>query len=284
MPETIHNIAAMQRIAAGHRREGRRIAVVPTMGFLHEGHLTLIREARSRADVVITTVFVNPAQFGAGEDFNRYPRDLTRDVQLAGPAGTDYVFAPGAEAVYPEGYCTYVNVTRIDEVLEGKSRPGHFRGVATIVLKLMNITPPHCAVFGQKDAQQVVVVRRMMRDLNLDIELVVVPTVREPDGLAMSSRNTYLTALERSEAPVLYKALRLAEKTINGGERNSAPVIRAMRELIAGHSSGVVDYISVADGNTLEEVDVLDGPREVLISLAVKFGSTRLIDNVIVRT
>ncbi len=197
----------MQHDADALRRAGRRIAVVPTMGALHEGHLTLIREARSRADVVVVTLFVNPAQFGAGEDFDRYPRDRDRDAARAGDAGADILFAPDAAAVYGPGYQTYLSVEQVSLPLEGAARPGHFRGVATIVAKLFIATAPHVAVFGQKDAQQVAVVRRLIRDLGFDIELVVVPTVRESDGLALSSRNASLTPDQRRQAPVLFAAL-----------------------------------------------------------------------------
>ena len=278
--KTIDTVSDMQHTAERLRLEGRRVAVVPTMGFLHEGHLHLIRTARSHADETVTTIFVNPAQFGPGEDLERYPRDLPRDAALAAGAGTDYLFTPSAQEMYPERYQTYVTVEHLSGMLEGKSRPGHFRGVATIVAKLFNIVRPHIAVFGQKDAQQVAVVRQMIRDLDFGIELVVVPTVREHDGLAMSSRNTYLTAEQRRQAPVLFRSLRHAEELVNKGERSSERIIGAMRDLIQGQSSGIIDYISVADAETLEELTQCEGGRPAVISLAVRFGSTRLIDNV----
>jgi pantoate--beta-alanine ligase len=256
MPIVIDDIAAMCRAAHDHRRGGRRIAVVPTMGALHEGHLRLIRTARSLADVVVTTIFVNPAQFGQGEDFDRYPRDGARDAGLAGGAGTDIVFTPLQSAMYPPGYRTWVDVTGLDALLEGRSRPGHFRGVATVVLKLFAATAPDIAVFGQKDAQQVVILRRMVRDLDLGIEMIVVPTVREPDGLALSSRNAYLSPDERRE------------------------VVAGMRAMIAAGSGGVIDYISIADAETLEELPSVHSGRSILVSLAVRFGTTRLIDNI----
>lgn len=271
----------MRQAAGAHRRAGRRIAVVPTMGALHEGHLTLIRTARTLADVVITTVFVNPSQFGQGEDFGRYPRDLARDVELARSAGTDVVFAPAADAMYPRPFRTWVDVTSLDDVLEGRSRPGHFRGVATVVLKLFHATMPDVAVFGQKDAQQVVVLRTMVRDLDLGVEMHIVPTVREADGLAMSSRNAYLSADERREAPVLYRSLRAAERMVGEGERSARRVQEAIRALITGGSRGVIDYVSVADADTLAELDTILPGGRVLVSLAVKFGTTRLIDNVL---
>ena len=268
----------MQRTAETLRVQGKRIGLVPTMGFLHQGHLTLIGVAKEHSDVVITSVFVNPTQFGPSEDFTRYPRNLERDTQLAYEAGTDYIFAPPTESMYPSGYHTFVEVERITEVLEGKSRPGHFRGVATVVAKLFNIIHPHVAVFGQKDAQQVVVVRQMLRDLNFDTELIVSPTVRETDGLAMSSRNAYLSKEERSQATVLYKSLKVAADLIRAGERSSSTVIEQMKALITKNSTGIVDYISIADAGTLEELPSCKG--SVLVSLAVRFGGTRLIDNI----
>lgn len=283
MAEIIRAIDEMHRIVCDLRQAGRRIGVVPTMGFLHDGHLALIREAVGRSDVVITTVFVNPTQFGPGEDFERYPRDLQRDTTLAASAGTTYLFAPDHRMVYPEGYRTAVDVPGLDSLLEGRSRPGHFRGVATIVLKLLHITLPHCIVFGQKDAQQVVIIRRMLRDLDMDVEMVVVPTVRERDGLAMSSRNVYLTEAERREAPVLYRSLQHAAERITGGIRSGPAVAAEMVRLITAESTGMIDYVSVADAETLEELSEIPPGRDALVSLAVRFGSTRLIDNVLVR-
>ncbi len=270
----------MQRIAEEARRSGKRIGVVPTMGYLHEGHLSLIRAARQRTDTVVTTVFVNPVQFGPTEDFERYPRDLSRDASLAAEEGTDYVFAPDVKTIYPERYSTYVLVERLSGVLEGRSRPGHFRGVATVVAKLFNITRPHVAVFGQKDAQQVIIIRRMVQDLNFDVELLVMPTIRESDGLALSSRNSYLSPEQRGEAAVLYKSLQLGQRLVANGERSSARILAAMADLITKETTGIVDYISVADAGTLEEVAECGPGKALLISLAVRFGSTRLIDNI----
>ena len=282
MATLIRDVSHMQRVADEARAIGRRIAVVPTMGYLHEGHLSLIRIAKRHADVVITTIFVNPTQFGPAEDFDRYPRDLSHDTTLATSAGTDYLFTPDTKAMYASDHHTFVTVERLDSVLEGKARPGHFRGVATVVAKLFNIAKPHVAVFGQKDAQQVIVVRQMMKDLNFDIELVVAPTVREPDGLAMSSRNTYLTPEQRAEAPVLYQSLKKADRLIREKVSDSAQVIDAMREEITSRSSGIIDYISVADGITLKELQTCKDRRPILVSLAVRFGATRLIDNIVV--
>lgn len=277
--ECISDPAAMQQRAEAVRRQGRRIAVVPTMGALHEGHCSLIRLARTRSDLVITTIFVNPIQFGEGEDFDRYPRDLGRDTVLAQKAGTDIVFVPSREGMYPGGFVTAVDVEKITGVLEGAIRPGHFRGVTTVVAKLFNITRPDLAVFGQKDAQQVAVIRRMVQDLNFGVEIVVAPIVREADGLAMSSRNAYLTPVQRAEAPVLYRSLRSAAALVLAGERDPEAIRRSMIHQISRASSGSVQYVSLADEGNLEEFRVLPGGARVLISLAVKFGSTRLIDN-----
>ncbi len=278
----IRNLREMRQTAERLRQSGKRIAVVPTMGYLHEGHLSLIRIAKMKADVVITTLFVNPTQFGPGEDYERYPRDFEHDLALASAAGTTHLFAPEVSQMYPTGYSTYVDVGGITDVLEGKSRPGHFRGVATVVAKLFNLTKPHIAVFGQKDAQQVAVIRRMIKDLNFDIELVVGPIVREADGLAMSSRNTYLSPQQRSEAVVLFRSLKHAEARVKEGEEDCKKIIAEMATLIRENSSGVIDYISIADNTSLQEVHRLHRGQSVLISLAVRFGTTRLIDNIII--
>lgn len=278
----IRNVREMQRTSERLRASGKRIGVVPTMGFLHEGHLSLIRIAKLKSDAVITTLFVNPTQFGPNEDFSRYPRAFERDLALATGAGTDYLFAPEAAQMYPTGFSTYVNVEGITDVLEGKSRPGHFRGVATVVAKLFNITKPNIAVFGQKDAQQVAVIRRMIKDLNFDVELFVAPTIRETDGLAMSSRNTYLTPEQRAEATALFKALKLAERNVKLGERDCGALLDAMRKFITENSSGQVDYISFADNYDLHELETLQSGQSTLVSLAVKFGTTRLIDNIVI--
>jgi pantoate--beta-alanine ligase len=279
MATIIHDIDEMQRRADSIRSSGQRIGLVPTMGALHDGHLSLVRIARERADAVITTVFVNPRQFGQGEDFDRYPRDLVRDLRLASSAGTDLLFAPEPAAMYPAAYRTFVHVEELTDVLEGAMRPGHFRGVTTVVSKLFMITKPHMAVFGQKDAQQAAVIRRMVRDLNFDITIVVAPTVREKDGLAMSSRNVYLTAEQRREAPAVHRSLLLAEEALRGGERNASAIRKRMGELIVRDSSGIPDYISVADAESLREVDFCSPGQSLLVSLAVRFGTTRLIDN-----
>jgi pantoate--beta-alanine ligase len=278
----IRDVREMRQTAERLRQAGKRIAVVPTMGFLHDGHLSLIRIAKMKADIVITTLFVNPTQFGPTEDLSQYPRSFERDLSLSNSAGTSFLFAPEASQMYPTGYSTYVNVEGITDLLEGKSRPGHFRGVATIVAKLFNLTKPHVAVFGQKDAQQVAVIRRMVRDLNFDLELLVAPIVRDADGLAMSSRNTYLNTQHRSEAPVLFKSLKLAEQRVKEGARERETIISEMKNLVTSSSSGEVDYISFADNYTLQEIETLQSGQSILISMAVKFGTTRLIDNTII--
>jgi len=283
MAITVETVSRMQLTADTLRREGKRIAVVPTMGALHEGHLSLIRLARKHADVVVTTVFVNPLQFGPGEDFGRYPRPLPNDIMAAADAGAEYVFAPSVREMYPEGFQTSVHVEQLTARLEGAVRPGHFRGVTTIVAKLFTAVKPHVAVFGQKDAQQLAVIKRMTVDLGFHVDIVVGQTVRERDGLAMSSRNVYLTESQRKEAPVLYQALSLARDRIQQGEFRRATLVEEMRAVISGRSSASIDYLSVADAVTLEEVEQLTPGKDVLISLAARFGTTRLIDNIPVR-
>jgi pantoate--beta-alanine ligase len=269
----------MQRLADDARKGGKEIAFVPTMGALHAGHLALIRRALEYGDLVVTSVFVNPTQFGKGEDFNRYPRDLDRDGLLAADAGSDILFAPSASAMYPSGYATFVDLEGVTGVLEGKARPGHFKGVATVVAKLANIVRPHVMLLGQKDAQQVVVIRRMLADMNTGVKVVVVPTVREADGLAMSSRNAYLSADERAQSPVLFRSLQAVEQQVRSGERNG-DVLRSLMVSIIGKSEfALIDYVSVADAGTLQELASLTPGTVVLVSLAVRFGATRLIDN-----
>jgi pantoate--beta-alanine ligase len=279
MIKVIKDPGQMQSFAETQRRTGKRIAVVPTMGALHEGHLSLIRIARQRADLVIATIFVNPTQFGPEEDFHRYPRDLDRDSGLCAGAGADVIFAPETSGMYPDGYRTFVTVEGLTGVLEGAVRPGHFRGVTTVVTKLLAITKPDVAVFGQKDAQQLVVIKRLVRDLNFDVTIVAGPIVREHDGLAMSSRNVYLAPSQRAEAPILFRALQRGQSMIREGERNSATIREAMTSMISAGSSGTVDYVSLADAETLEEKQVLTAGDDVLLSLAVRFGGSRLIDN-----
>ncbi len=255
------------------------VGLVPTMGFLHQGHLSLVRCSRGQDDQVVASIFVNPTQFGPSEDYDRYPRDPERDLALLREEGTDAVFMPSVEEMYPEGFETYVEVTEMTRVLEGAHRPTHFRGVTTVVAKLFTIVQPQRAYFGQKDAQQLAVVRRMARDLDLPVEVVAVPTAREPDGLAMSSRNAYLSPPERQAATVLYRSLRLAEGLWRRGERDASVIRSRMQELIAAEPLARVDYVSVADSETLRELERIEGTA--LVSLAVRMGKARLIDNVI---
>jgi pantoate--beta-alanine ligase len=255
------------------------VGLVPTMGYLHEGHLSLARCSRRQDDHVVATIFVNPTQFGPGEDYERYPRDEERDLALLREEGVDAVFMPPVEEMYPQGFETYVEVKQMTQVLEGAHRPTHFQGVTTVVAKLLNVVQPHRAYFGQKDAQQLAVVRRMVRDLDLPVEIVAVPTVREADGLAMSSRNAYLSAEEREAAPVLYRSLRLAEELWRQGERDASRMRSRMAELIATEPLARPDYVSVADPETLAELERIE--KSALVSLAVRIGKARLIDNVI---
>jgi len=256
------------------------VGFVPTMGYLHEGHLALVRQARAENSSVVVSIFVNPTQFGPQEDFKKYPRDPERDLALLGKEGTDVVFMPSAGEMYPPGFNSWVEVGKIAERLEGASRPGHFRGVATVVARLFDIVQPDRAYFGQKDAQQLLVVKRMVAELNMKLEVVAVPTVREPDGLAMSSRNTYLNPEERKAAVILYQALSLAQKLFSGGEKDAKLIRRQMKELIQQQPLAQIDYISIADAETLDELATVKPPA--LVSLAVKIGKTRLIDNVVV--
>ena len=263
---------------AWRRRLSGTLGFVPTMGYLHEGHLSLVRRARAENDRVAVSIFVNPTQFGPQEDLAQYPRDLQRDLALLEREGTDVVFNPSPEEMYPGGFNTRVDVEKVTERLEGAFRPGHFRGVATVVAKLFNIVEPTRAYFGSKDAQQLIVIKKMVQDLNMNLEIVPVPTVREPDGLAMSSRNTYLGPLERVAALVLYRALSLAQQLHGGGERKAEPIRQEMTRLIRGEPRASIDYVSIAHPQTLEELDEISGPA--LVSLAVRIGKTRLIDNV----
>ncbi len=261
------------------RTKGKTVGFVPTMGYLHEGHLSLVQKARASNDVVVASVFVNPTQFGPNEDLASYPRDTERDLSLLRDAGTDVAFFPSVEALYPEGFTTYVTMEGpMTATLCGRSRPNHFRGVATVVTKLFNIVQPDRAYFGQKDAQQVAVIEQMVRDLDFDIEIVACPTVREPDGLAMSSRNTYLSEAERAQAPLISKALFGAKERIEKGERNSSVLIDYLQESIRGIDGAVIDYVSIVDLRSLADLEIVRG--KVLIAMAVKVGRTRLIDNI----
>ena len=256
------------------------VGLVPTMGFLHAGHLALVRQARDTCASVVVSVFVNPTQFGPAEDFNAYPRNMERDLSMLEEAGTDLVWSPGAEDMYPPGYQTWISVDNVTQPLEGKMRPGHFRGVATVVAKLFNAVQPDKAFFGQKDAQQVAVIRQMVCDLNFLVEIVVCPTVREADGLAMSSRNTYLNPQERQAAAVLYRALTAAQQAYKLGERRAERLRQEMQKVLAAEPLAQPQYVSCADRQTLLELE--DVTAGALLSMAVLIGKTRLIDNMIV--
>jgi pantoate--beta-alanine ligase len=277
--EVIRAPAEMRARAEDQRRDGRRICVVPTMGYLHEGHLSLLRAGRARADLLVMTLFVNPTQFGPNEDLARYPRDEAGDVDKARAAGVDLVFAPDAAAMYPDGYQTTVEVRELAAPLCGASRPGHFAGVASVVAKLFHLTWPHLAVFGQKDFQQLAIIRRMVRDLDFDVEIVGMPIVREPDGLALSSRNAYLTAEERGQARALSRGLAAAQALFRAGERRAAPLVAAARREIEAAPLGRIDYLELRDAASLRAIESVEAPA--VLALAVFFGKTRLIDNAV---
>lgn len=278
--ETIREIASLRQIIKDARRHGKAVGFVPTMGYLHEGHLSLLRRARTENDLTVLSIFVNPLQFGANEDFTEYPRDLERDSALAEEAGCDLIFYPTIKEMYPRGYATYVDVERLTTGLCGASRPGHFRGVTTVVTKLFNIVTPDRTYFGQKDAQQAMVIQRMAADLNMDLEVIVMPTIREHDGLAMSSRNAYLMPEQRKAAPILHQSLRLAEESIKKGERDAAAVRDQIIQNISPEPLASIDYVSVTDTSELKDITRIED--SVLIALAVRFGQTRLIDNILV--
>lgn len=278
--KVISDIAKMRTYIKKVKRDGKTIGFVPTMGYLHEGHLSLIREVRKNEDVVVISIFVNPTQFGPGEDYKRYPRDMERDKRLARGAGVDLIFTPTTAQMYSEGYHSYVNVEEIREPLCGRFRPGHFKGVATVCCKLFNIVEPDVAYFGQKDAQQAIVIKRMVRDLNMGFVIKVLPIVREEDGLAISSRNAYLSPKERKDALCLYQSLEEARRMIASGESDPEKVIRRMRQIVAPKATKI-DYISIVGTEDLKEANELCG--ELLIALAAWIGKTRLIDNIVVR-
>ncbi len=277
--QVIEKPKQMQSLSEGLRREGKRIAFVPTMGYFHEGHLTLMREAKRLGDILVISIFVNPLQFGPSEDYERYPRDLERDLKMAEGVGVDIVFCPQVYDMYPSNFQTYVEVSELQKYLCGKFRPGHFRGVATVVLKLFNIVKPHVAVFGLKDYQQYLIIKRMVEDLNLDIEVVGIPTVREEDHLAASSRNVYLNAEERKAARALYKALMEAKRLFEEGERSASKILEASRRVIEQEPLVNLQYLELCDPETLEP---LSGDiKRALLAVAAWVGKTRLIDNII---
>jgi len=278
--ETIHTVAWMKEVAREARTKQRVTGLVPTMGALHEGHLSLIREAQRRCAPVIVTIFVNPTQFGPSEDFQKYPRSLESDRAALEKLGVDYLFAPPPEEMYPPGFRSGVSVEGLSDRFEGRSRPGHFRGVATVVLKLFEITQPHFAFFGRKDAQQARILRQMAADLDLDAQLVVCPIVREPDGLAMSSRNAYLKNGDRRAATALYRSLEAVQREVERGERNAAQLLAALRRIIDSEPFVALDYADIADADSLEPVAAIRKTCYVL--LAARVGGTRLIDNALI--
>ena len=276
--KTISDISEMQRYCLALREAGTRIVFVPTMGYLHEGHLSLLQEGRRRGDVLVLSIFVNPAQFGAGEDLDSYPRDFERDEALARSAGVDLVFYPRAEDIYPAGFSSWLAVEgELTETLEGACRPGHFRGVATVVAKLFNIVQPHLALFGRKDFQQLAMIERMVLDLNVPVEIVGMPIVREPDGLAMSSRNVYLSADERTRSLALVASLRQSAGLYAAGETDALKILEAARERLLSEPGLMIDYVKICHRRTLRDTEVVDDDSVML--LAVKVGKTRLIDN-----
>ncbi|MGQ9532738.1 MAG: pantoate--beta-alanine ligase [Desulfotomaculales bacterium] len=277
--EICRTVAEVRAAVRRHRERGARIGFVPTMGYFHEGHLSLMRRARAECGAVVVSIFVNPLQFGPREDLAEYPRDLERDLRMAREVGVDVVFAPNEEEMYPPGYCTYVEVLGLTEKLCGLSRPGHFRGVTTVVAKLFNIVQPDVAYFGQKDAQQAVVIQRMVRDLNMPLEVVVLPTVREADGLAMSSRNVYLSPEERQAALVIPRSLARAVEAVKGGERDVAALREMVRGMLAAEPRASIDYVEIYGWPDLEPLTVLTD--RALLAVAVRFGRARLIDNVV---
>jgi len=279
--EIIRRIHGMREAARQVRARGRTVGFVPTMGALHEGHLALVRRVKETSDLTVVSIFVNPAQFGPHEDYSRYPRDLPRDTDLLIAEGVDVLFAPEAAEIYPEGASTWVDVAGLSTRLEGASRPGHFRGMATVVLKLFEVVRPTVAAFGQKDAQQAIIIQRMVRDLMLDVEVLVLPTVRDGNGLALSSRNAYLSADERRAAAAIPAALKAAEAAIAGGERDPEVVVARARERIEAEPPLRIDYVELVDTGTLQPVATLEG--EMLLAVAVYAGKTRLIDNTVVR-
>ncbi|MBK7393864.1 MAG: pantoate--beta-alanine ligase [Chloracidobacterium sp.] len=278
--EIINRRQRMFSIARKLRRETKTVGFVPTMGALHAGHLALVQECRQRCDVVIVSIFVNPTQFNQSQDLEKYPRDLTADAAMLSEYDVDYIYAPENDEIYPEGFSTYVNVEGLTDKLEGESRPGHFRGVATVVTILFNTIRPDHAFFGQKDAQQVAVIKRLTRDLGFETEIIVIPTIREESGLAMSSRNSLLSEEEHEKAPIIIDALREAKIAFKKGERNASDLTQIVKDRIETEPLAKIDYVAVVDRETLQPVEKIGGD-EALIVTAVAFGDVRLIDNVI---
>ena len=279
--KVVDTITRMSTLVKMYKKEGKSIGLVPTMGYLHEGHLSLVRAARKHTDVVVMSIFVNPMQFGPKEDFEKYPRDLKWDEQLATSAGADIIFNPSVKDMYPAGYSTYVNVEGLTDNLCGASRPEHFKGVTTVVAKLFEIVRPNLAYFGQKDAQQASVIKKMVSDLNMGIEIKIMPIIREPDGLAMSSRNVYLSENERRDALALYVSLKKAEDSIKAGEHDVRKIIKMISEAIRAVPTAKIDYVSIVDIENLKDVKAITG--DILIAVAAFVGKTRLIDNIIMK-
>lgn len=280
MVKVVKTIRAMKELSVVLKQKGHSVGLVPTMGSLHEGHLSLVRKAKKDCGRVVVSIFVNPAQFGPKEDLQKYPRDFARDVSLLSAEGVDAVFYPKADEMYPQGYRTYINVDDLSDIMCGRSRPGHFRGVATVVAKLFNIIKPDKAYFGEKDFQQLVTIKRMVNDLNMDVKVVALPTVRENDGLAMSSRNAYLNREERSKALVISRALKLAKLLARSGTVSAGKIKAAMAKLIRSSKGMKIDYIAVCDPETLKERKMIK--VNTLIAVAAYIGRTRLIDNILV--
>jgi pantoate--beta-alanine ligase len=278
----ISDINEMQTFAVNLRQEKKTISFVPTMGFLHEGHLSLMRIARPKCDVLVVSIFVNPTQFGPSEDFDKYPRNFEQDEKFCRSENVDIIFYPSKETMYSDPYHTFVNVSALSETMCGLSRPGHFQGVATVVAKLFNIVKPHLAIFGQKDYQQALIIRQMVNDLNFDTEILTGPIVREADGLAMSSRNKYLSPEEREKARSLFKSLQLAAKLVREGKYDAAFISDQIRELLQQTGGILIDYVAIVDGRNLQPVEKIG--NNTLIALAAKIGGTRLIDNILIQT
>lgn len=276
----IRTVKAMQGLSQALRAKGKSIGFVPTMGYLHQGHLSLVKASKAECALTVMSIYVNPLQFGPKEDFNKYPRDLTRDALLAKSAGVDYLFVPADKDMYPGKFLTCVDVAQITGILEGASRQGHFKGVATVVTKLFNIVLPDCAYFGQKDAQQAAVIRKMTGDLNFPVRIRVMPIVREKDGLAMSSRNKYLNALERRAALILFRSLLLAKEEVKNGNRESKKILLKINKTVKKEPLAKIDYFDIVNPETLEKVRIIK--NKVLVAGAVHIGKTRLIDNIVV--
>ena len=277
--EIIRTVKEMKEFSSQARRAGKTIAFVPTMGYFHEGHLNLMREGRRRGDILVISLFVNPTQFGPKEDFKSYPRDFERDRKMAEGVGVDILFAPEASDMYPPDHQTVVRVEKVTQNLCGRSRPAHFQGVATVVLMLFEIVMPHVAIFGQKDYQQLATIQQMVKDLHMSVEVLGMPTVRETDGLAMSSRNTYLLPDERKAALALYRSLQRAKELLQKGERKAEQILREMNGILRSEPLVKIDYVQICDPHTLEDVDRIEG--DVVVALAVYLGKTRLIDNLV---